>query len=200
MAKRDPSELEDVLGRALKALESIGATSALIGGVAVGIRTRPRATKDVDLQVCLARDRRPALDEAMLAQALTLAVSHADGAIRRYRDDDLGVAVDVLLAEVPLEEAVVATATEVPFGDLRVRVARCEELLALKILASRPGSNDIGDARAILAVAGAKLDRDRVRRYLSDFGDECVARLDELLDTWATDAEQSGPSSADSTD
>ncbi len=182
MAKRDPSELEDVLRRALKALESIGATSALIGGVAVGIRTRPRATKDVDLQVCLPLDARPALDGAMLAQALALAASHADGAIRRYRDADLGVAVDVLLAEVPLEEAVVANATEVPFGDLRVRVARSEELLALKILASRPGSNDMRDARALLAVAGANLDRDRVRRYLSDFGDDCVARLDELLE------------------
>jgi hypothetical protein len=181
MSKREPSELEDVLGRALKALDGLGATSALIGGIAVGIWTRPRATKDVDLQVSLPGERRHALDGAMQAEGLTLIVSHADGAIRRYRDADLGVAVDLLLAELPLEEAVVANATTIPFGALRVRVARPEELLALKILALRPSSDDARDARALLRIAPSDLDMQLVRDYLDDFGEDYVARLVELV-------------------
>ena len=82
---------------------------------------------------------------------------------------------------VPLEQAVVANATDVPFGNLRVPVARAEELLALKILASRPNSDDMRDARALLAVTKQALDRARVRQYLEQFGPEHVARFDALL-------------------
>ncbi len=180
MSKREPAELEDVLGRTLMALDSVGAECAVIGGIAVGVRTRPRATKDVDLQVCLAVDARPALDASMQERALVLAVSQADGTIRRYRDADLGVAVDILLAEVPLEHAVVANATEVAFGDLQIRVARTEELLALKIIAWRPDSDDARDVRALL-LAAPEVDRSCVRRHLEPFGSDYVARFDALL-------------------
>jgi predicted nucleotidyltransferase len=116
----------------------------------------------------------------MAAEGLELMVSQAEGTIRRYRDPELGVALDLLLAEVPLEEAVVAQATELPFGDLSVRVARVEELLALKILASRSGSDDLRDAR-LLAAVGEGLDVDAVRDHLRAFGPEYVARLEELV-------------------
>jgi hypothetical protein len=165
----------------LSALASIGASSALIGGIAVSIRTRPRATKDVDLQVSITQRGPDGLDAAMQSEGFELAVVHANGAIRRYRDPLFGVAVDLLLAEVPLEEAVIAHATKVAFGELTVRVARSEELLALKILASRPDSDDLRDARWLLGSAGESLDLDAVRAHLSPFGPEHLARLEALL-------------------
>ncbi len=75
----------------------------------------------------------------------------------------------------------VLDAVELSFGELRVPVARLEELRALKLLAWRPGSADAGDARALVACAGEAFDLEAVRSHLAPFGAEVVARLEALL-------------------
>lgn len=46
------------LGRVRKDLESLGFGFAVVGGIAVGIRTHPRFTKGVDLAVAVDDDTR----------------------------------------------------------------------------------------------------------------------------------------------
>jgi hypothetical protein len=51
------SELERVVVQALEALDSLGYERALVGGLAVSVRSEPRFTRDVDLAIALDDDR-----------------------------------------------------------------------------------------------------------------------------------------------
>ncbi len=51
------SRLEAVLGRAVSDLRGVGASFALVGGLAVSARAEPRFTRDADLAVSVAGDR-----------------------------------------------------------------------------------------------------------------------------------------------
>jgi len=157
------SLLARVLGRLYQDLSALGAEWAVIGGLALNARSRPRTTFDIDLAVAVGSDAQ--------AEALILGLrskgyreqfhleQEAMGRLATVRlepPQEVGVVpIDLLFASSGIEPEIVRAAEmlEVLPG-LTLPIARAGHLLALKILAGRP--QDLVDARTLLAVASAE--------------------------------------------
>jgi len=106
-----------------RAFAAAGASYALIGGVAVGIRSGvPRATLDVDFAVSTGADRN-SLIELMASHGIR--VAHSLNFVH-----DSGEPVQ--LAFDPVFDAMIDRAEPLRFGDLEVRVVTVEDLIAMK--------------------------------------------------------------------
>lgn len=147
---------------------------ALIGGLAVSVRTEPRFTRDADLAV--------AVDDDIQAEQLLYTLrghgydidavveQEAVGRLATARltvsGQALSPVVDLLFASSGIEPEIVADAEQMEvLPRLSMRVARVGHLIALKLLARdderRP--QDVVDLKALLAVASAD-EIDRARR------------------------------------
>jgi Nucleotidyl transferase AbiEii toxin, Type IV TA system len=145
-------------------LTRVHASFALIGGLAVSVRTEPRFTRDADLAVALAGD---AEAEALILQLRARryrveAVVEQDAVGRlatvrlRHSDEPGAPVVDLLFASSGIEAEVVASADPIELlPNLTMGVARVGHLIALKVLSrddvGRP--QDLVDLRALLRVA-----------------------------------------------
>lgn len=155
--------LADVLRDVAAILQANSVDFALVGGLAVSVRTEPRFTRDVDIAVAVANDREA---EAVVAQlgpryepvaVLEQETLERMAAVRLARAGlaAAGVVVDLLFASSGVEREVVDAAEPLEvFTGLLVPVARTGHLLALKLLARderRPV--DTVDLQMLLAVA-----------------------------------------------
>lgn len=127
-----------------RALQQRSRRFALVGGLAVSIRTEVRFTRDADLVVVVADDA----DAESLVFAMRQAGYHPFGTVEhesQHRlatarlDSGEGIAVDLLFASSGIEPEIVerAEVIELP-GVGSIAVARAEELLAMKILSMTP--------------------------------------------------------------
>lgn len=192
------TSLESALHRIVADLSRSGVDFALIGGLAVSVRTEPRFTRDADFAVAVGGD---AEAEALIqrlrvsAYAVTALVEQeAVGRLATVRlaaagDDDSPV-MDLLFASSGIESEVVAGADRVELlPGLTVKVARVEHLIALKVLSrddlQRP--QDLVDLRALLRKATAEevtRARDALRLIAArgyHRGRELVPQLESLL-------------------
>ena len=156
--------LESALHRIATDLERADVAFALIGGLAVSVRTEPRFTRDADFAVAVATD---ADAEALIRRLRThgyeigaLVEQEAVGRLATVRltiaGDSDGPILDLLFASSGIEHDVVADAELVQLlPGLWVKVARLEHLIALKVLSrddvQRP--QDLVDLRALLRAA-----------------------------------------------
>jgi len=172
--------LDSILRRIVADLARTGHECALVGGLAVSIRTEPRFTRDADLAVAVVDDADAesvvmALrgcgyhDAVVLEQDATARLA----TVRLSRPDELDVPViDLLFASSGIEPEVVADAEQLTvIAGLTMRVARTGHLIALKVLARddvrRP--QDIADLRALMKTASAdELDRAYLALVLID--------------------------------
>jgi predicted nucleotidyltransferase len=138
------NRLESALRRVLKDLGEDGRRAALIGGLAVSVRSEPRTTRDVDLAV--------AVDDDVDAEQVVYRLSargyqlkipleqEAVGRLATVRMTPPGavgetVIVDLLFASSGIEREIVERAEPLEvFRGVSVPVARRAELIALKIL------------------------------------------------------------------
>jgi hypothetical protein len=113
---------------------------ALVGGLAVSIRSEVRFTRDVDIAVAVTSD---AAMEALVRELAaagyrpTATVEHElrNRLSTARLESRSGVIVDLLAASCGVEPEVVARATPVAIeGAGEIPVARAEELLAMKVL------------------------------------------------------------------
>ncbi len=160
------TQLERALVRLDADLRQLGVAYALVGGLAVSTRVRPRTTFDIDVAVSVATDR-DAEDVVHrlgeLGYRLERTLEHeATGRLAGVRlapppELDASVPVDLLFASSGIEDelATEAERLEVLRGVL-LPVARIGHLVALKLLADQPDRpQDRVDALALLAVAPA---------------------------------------------
>jgi predicted nucleotidyltransferase len=147
-------------------LREEGVGFALIGGLAVSVRTEPRTTKDVDFVVVAASEA--ALDRLIRDLRSSGWIDLANGAVfqRRAtgslalirmvpRRDAHGPCVDLLFGTSGIEPEIVAEAQTLKVGPrLSVPVARTGHLLALKVLANR--LQDLADLARLLEVADSE--------------------------------------------
>lgn len=158
--------LDVILRRMVTDLADAGYLCALIGGLAVSVRTEPRFTRDADLAVAVADDAdAEALVRSLLLRGYRGAAvleQNATGrlaTIRLSRQDERDVPViDLLFASSGIEPEIVAESeTLTVISGLRMRVATTGHLIALKLLArddiGRP--QDIIDLRALMRTASA---------------------------------------------
>ena len=192
------SRVQSALGRVCADLKRLRYEHALVGGLAVAVRTEPRFTRDADVAVSVADDREAeALIRELHALGYGVAALVEQEATRRLAairlippgERERGVVVDLLFASSGIEPEIVAGAqvVEVMTG-LSVPVARAGHLIALKILARdderRP--QDRVDLVALRAKADAAT-WDLARSALSliterrfNRGRDLLAALDQL--------------------
>lgn len=167
------TQLEHTLRQVASDLAGFGVRFALVGGLAVSIRTEPRFTRDADLAVAVASD---AEAEQLIRHLRGIGyevhalveheVAHRLATVRLSRNDGLQTpVVDLLFASSGIEAEIVADAEllEILPG-LMMPVARVGHLLILKLLSQdderRP--QDSVDLRALLLAASAQ-EHERMR-------------------------------------
>jgi hypothetical protein len=140
---------------------------ALVGGLAVSVRTEPRLTRDADLAVLVADDRdAEALVRRLQAggwRVVTAVEQAAAGRLATVRlalsgEAEAGAVVDLLFASSGIEPEIVARAEAIEaVPDFPLPVARLGHLIALKVLArdDRTRPQDRVDLAALLARADA---------------------------------------------
>ena len=154
-------DFPSLLSQVRQDLDEFGVRWCLIGGLAVGARTEPRFTKDLDIAVASIDDRASeALVHALLQmgyRAIAVLEQTASGRLATVRLSPPGwkepVIVDLLFASSGIEGEIVEGAEEMEvFPEVRVPVAGLGDLVAMKILArddeSRP--QDRLDLKALL--------------------------------------------------
>jgi hypothetical protein len=158
-ASRLGRQIEEVLA----ALGRIGASTALIGGLALAPYRVVRATMDVDL---LADGQFAEAIEAELRGLGYECLHRSPDSATFLRGDER---VDFLFAHRPMAKALLAAAVEhsTPFGV--IRVVSLEGLVAFKLqgLVNDPRrTQDLEDIRALLRANGDRISRDQLREYL----------------------------------
>jgi hypothetical protein len=129
-----------------------GWRSCFIGGIAVQRWGEPRVTRDVDLTLLTGFGGEDQYVDALLT-AFPARIGNSKEFARRYRvlllSTPGGVGIDVSLGALAFEERVVSRATAFSFGPgLDIRTCSAEDLVVLKLFASRP--LDIRDAEGVV--------------------------------------------------
>jgi predicted nucleotidyltransferase len=160
----------------------------IIGGTAVGFVGRPRTTKDVDAMVLLGEHTwesfaARAAKMGFLPRSRDMVAFARQNRVFLLRHALSGVEIDISAGALPFEKDSIRRAHLVSIEGTKVPVASPEDLIVMKILASRP--RDLGDIEGILAT-NPKLDRRRVRRLVRQFSEvlempELIDRLEELF-------------------
>lgn len=171
---------------------------ALVGGLAVGARAEPRATRDVDVAVGVTGDAQAeALVHSLQARGYRVlsALEHqtkgrlATVRLVPPREEPGGVLVDLMFASCGIEPEVARKAEELEITPgLLVPVACIGHLLAMKVLArdDRRRPQDLDDIRTLLLEATeADLEDARQAMRLIEIrgygrGRRLVARLERL--------------------
>jgi len=190
-------QYERVLVRLQSDLVQIRARWALIGGLAVSIRSEPRTTFDIDIVVSVESD--PEAERVVRAlcergySVLRLLEQEATGRLAGARLAPAPEAGDapirILFASSGIEDTIVGESELVKaLGDLVLPVAAAGHLIALKVLAcqaDRPQGKI--DAMGLLAGASlsererARIALDRIERRGFDRGKNLQRELAELI-------------------
>lgn len=192
------TSLESALQRIAADLARSGVDFALIGGLAVSVRTEPRFTRDADFAVAVSGDAEAeTLIRGLRARGYEITALVEQEAVGRLATvrlalagDAEGPVMDLLFASSGIEQEVVAAAELIELlPGLRVKVARVAHLIALKVLSrddlQRP--QDLVDLRALLRKA-APAEVARAREALGLIttrgyhrGRELLPQLESLL-------------------
>jgi hypothetical protein len=175
--KRAPGTLAANLPRLIEVLTRNGHRHALIGGVAVGVWVEPRATKDIDFVISARVEDVDRLLKA--AEAAGFAV-HFDEVERLKRSfmtrvwtvdsTDEPVMIDLLLDEHPFYDVILDRSVVQRLGDTELRVGSPEDILLLKVLASRP--QDVADVARLVQAYGPSMDVAHLRKHAHELGIE----------------------------
>jgi len=137
-----------------------GWRSCFIGGLAVQRWGEPRVTRDIDLTVLTGFGNEERFIDPLLEHYAARIQDAREFALRRrvlLLVTPGGVGIDVLLAALPYEETIVNQATPFAFAPgVEIRTCSAEDLIILKIFASRP--LDIRDAEGIAVRNADRLD------------------------------------------
>jgi len=161
------SRLEAALAGLDRDLRKAGVGWAIVGGLAVSVRSEPRFTRDIDAVVAVPDDTAAeALVRRLLGEGYRVVATleqEAKGRLATVRlsppgESAPGVVVDLLFASSGIEAEVVAAAERVEIAEQLVfPVARIDALIALKVLsrddAERP--QDLLDLRSLQRAATA---------------------------------------------
>src|SRR5438874_596059 len=141
---------------------------ALIGGLAVGLRGRPRATKDADFIIHVSALSFPELLEDLVGEGFEIDVMET---IRRWSVDRFvafgfgRVRIDWMQPVIPLYATELNTAEEQPWFGTAIRVATAEGLILTKMVSFRP--QDQADINTLLIANRNEIDVEFIRREWS---------------------------------
>jgi hypothetical protein len=154
------------------ALVELGAPFTFIGGVAVIARGVPRLTVDIDATVLASGTDIESIFGALARHKIGPRVDQAMEFARMHqvflaRHEPTGTPIDLNLAYLDFEDEAIQSSDEIDYADVRIPVARAEDLIVYKIIAFRP--RDIDDAEKLLNLHGRVIQIVRVRRLVQQF-------------------------------
>ena len=169
MAAPPPDSLYQQLLDICRFLERRKIPYMVVGGIAVGVWTAPRATVDLDFvigvtETTAASFMRSAADAGLVVfdpkpielQRIKLLRAHAKGPKAQL------LTLDFILAEDHYQQASLERAISVPLKEQAIRIATPEDVILLKLLGGR--GQDLVDAENIVRMRRETLDRDYLRR------------------------------------
>lgn len=188
MSSLDPP-LVRVLHDLVVLFESAGVRGSVIGGAAVSLIGRPRATRDVDAVLSLEPDAWAAFLAKAGEQGFTPRREDAlqfaaKSRVLLLRHDATGVDVDLSIAAIAFEFELIDRTASLEVQGVLVPVARPDDLIVMKALAGR--ARDLADIEGLLA-RHPRLDRARVTRLVRQMADildqpEIYERVRTLLE------------------
>jgi hypothetical protein len=145
-----------------------GWNSCIIGGLAVLRWGEPRVTRDVDITLLTGFGAEESFAGPLLAHYTARVVDPTMFA-RKNRVLLLqtlgGVGIDISLGALPFEERIIRNSTPYSYSPgLSIRTCSAEDLMVMKLFASRP--IDLHDAEGIAIRQGNKLNWDYVEEQL----------------------------------
>jgi Nucleotidyltransferase of unknown function (DUF6036) len=161
-----------------------GWRSCIIGGIAVNRWGRPRATSDVDLSVLTGFGGEEQVIDTLLAHYAARIPDAKEFAILRrvlLLSSPNGTGIDVSLGALPFEEKVIERSSAFAFNGIELRTCSAEDLMVLKLFASRPG--DIRDLEGVAIRNRGKLDWSYIETQLRPLVD--LKEEPEILRTLA---------------
>lgn len=193
------TRLLTVLRRIAEALDEHRQPWALVGGLAVSVRSEPRFTRDIDIAAAVNDDASAeALVSSLVASGFRLRLSLEHEALKRLAtvrltppgEPEEGVVVDLLFASSGIESEICRDADRLELAPgLTVPVAQAGHLVAMKLLALAPDRpQDAIDLRALVGVL-TETDRARARAAAARIEDQGANRskpLREELERWLT--------------
>jgi predicted nucleotidyltransferase len=159
------NQLEPLLRQVAALLNDRRQPWALVGGLAVSVRTEPRFTRDLDLVVAVANDASAeTLVHSMHAAGFRALATVEQAATHRlatarmapFGESPRGMMLDLLFASSGIEAEICAEAEMLQvFQQVFIPVARLHHLIALKALArdDRTRPQDAADLRQLIAAA-----------------------------------------------
>jgi len=143
----------------------------IIGGVAVSLVGKPRATQDIDGLVLLKGDRQEEFFKKVLDSNFSPRISDAIEFARRRRvlllqHRNSGIKVDLSFADLPFQEEVFKRKKIVIIDGMKIPIPTPEDIIIMKAVAHRP--RDIADIEGLLDLHSS-LDLKRVRCWVKEF-------------------------------
>lgn len=181
------------LARAVEALSkdlaACGVRYALVGGLAVSVRSEPRFTRDVDVVAVVAAEAVDSVARQLAQRGHTIEAIMTDaaaGGVAGVRLRHQGVREDILLSFSGLEAETCASAERVEvLPGVVVPVATTPHLIVLKLIAiaERERLQDQADVHA-LAQAASQAERDEVEALLPRVRSAHRTSPERLAELW----------------
>jgi hypothetical protein len=157
--------------------------SCFIGGIAVLRWGETRVTRDMDLNVLTGFGGEDGVIDTLLANYPARLPDSREFA-RRNRilllSTQSGTGIDVSLGALPFEEKLISRATDFGFApDVELRTCSAEDLIVMKLFASRP--LDIRDAEGVAIRNRGRLDWSYIKEQLDPLAE--VKQDSEILRT-----------------
>lgn len=171
------TDLFEALQQLIPIFERLKMPYAVMGGIAVRSYGIPRPTYDLDFTLALPRERLPELYAAVQQIGYTVPEAFQTGWVdqvsglplvkfRWYRQEQ-GIDIDVFLAEAPFQQEVLKRRRFEQIDGLSAWLVSPEDLILLKLLASRP--RDLADIGDVLFTQG-QLDKTYLRHWADALG------------------------------
>jgi hypothetical protein len=167
------------------ALRAAGYAHAIGGALALGVAGVPRGTQDVDVNVFVDDAALPGVIATLASLGIEL---REQDALRAAEQDGMfvgswdGMRIDVFVPSIPFSAEAERTRVSIRVGDWEGTFLSAEAIAVFKMLFFR--LKDRVDLERLVAVRGARLDRDYVRRWVVDMmgeDDERVVAWDALV-------------------
>jgi hypothetical protein len=176
--------LREAVTAVAKALLTFPERGMFVGGVAIIAHGVARTARVVEATLATAADIEHVFGElgkCSLAPRIDDAVAFARARqVLLLRHGPSGVDVDISFAWLPFELDALAAAEERRLAGMDITVARAEDLVIYRAVAWQP--QDQEDVERLVALHGASIDFERVRRVVAEFALalETPERLSEL--------------------
>lgn len=165
-----------VLLEGIAQIERLGIPYAVMGGFAARAWGLPRPTFDADIAVAVDAEGMRRLLAALESAGFDVPPEHTSGfldnvggfqkaKVTRFADRHVW-STDLFVAEGPLLKSALARARRAPIGNEQVQVMAAEDIILLKLIASR--RKDLADVEEIIAVCGG-LDLQYLREWAGKY-------------------------------